>query len=75
MRWMAQLPERCNVKIVLAPMLDSSLDRYADGLIFSALSYYFAVENENTLMLLALAALVGSFMVSYARARAEGGRC
>lgn len=53
-------------------MLDSSLDRYADGLIFAALSYYFAVQDENTLLLLALIALVGSFMVSYSRARAEG---
>jgi CDP-diacylglycerol--glycerol-3-phosphate 3-phosphatidyltransferase len=53
-------------------MLDSSLDRYADGFIFAALSYHFAVEDEFGLMLLALAALMGSFMVSYARARAEG---
>lgn len=53
-------------------MLDSSLDRYADGFIFAALSYHFAVEDEFALMLLALAALMGSFMVSYARARAEG---
>jgi len=53
-------------------MLDSSLDRYADGLIFAALSYYFAVQDEFGLMLLALAALVGSFMVSYTRARGEG---
>jgi CDP-diacylglycerol---glycerol-3-phosphate 3-phosphatidyltransferase len=53
-------------------MLDSSLDRYADGLIFMALSYHFAVQDEFDLMLLAMAALMGSFMVSYARARAEG---
>ena len=53
-------------------MLDSSLDRYADGLIFAALSYYFAVQDNMTLMVVAQAALLGSFMVSYARARAEG---
>ena len=53
-------------------MLDSSLDRYADGLIFMALSYHFAVQDEFDLMLLAMTALMGSFMVSYARARAEG---
>lgn len=53
-------------------MLDSTLDRYADGLIFAALSYHFAVQDEYTLILLALAALLGSFMVSYTRARAEG---
>lgn len=53
-------------------MLDSSLDRYADGLIFASLSYHFAVQDEFTLMGLALASLLGSFMVSYARARGEG---
>jgi CDP-diacylglycerol---glycerol-3-phosphate 3-phosphatidyltransferase len=53
-------------------MLDSSLDRYADGLIFGSLSYYFAVQDAFTLMILALAALLGSFMVSYTRARGEG---
>jgi len=53
-------------------MLDSSLDRYADGLIFAGLSYYFAVQDNMTLMVVAQAALLGSFMVSYARARAEG---
>ena len=53
-------------------MLDSSLDRYADGFIFMALSYHFAIKDEFDLMLLAMAALLGSFMVSYARARALG---
>ena len=53
-------------------MLDSSLDRYADGLIFAALSYYFAVQGQLDLLVLAQASLLGSFMVSYARARAEG---
>lgn len=53
-------------------VLDSSLDRYADGLIFAALSYHFAVEGQFNFMLLAQAALLGSFMVSYVRARAEG---
>lgn len=53
-------------------LLDSSLDRYADGFIFAALSYHFAVEDQLNLMVLALAALMGSFMVSYVRARADG---
>lgn len=53
-------------------MLDSTLDRYADGLIFAALSYYFAGQGEETLLILAQAALLGSFMVSYTRARGEG---
>ncbi len=51
-------------------ILDSTLDRYADALIFGGLSYYFAVEDRFDHMLLALAALTGGFLVSYVRARA-----
>jgi CDP-diacylglycerol--glycerol-3-phosphate 3-phosphatidyltransferase len=53
-------------------VLDSSLDRYADGFIFASLSYYFAVHDRFDMLLLALAALLGSLLVSYVRARAEG---
>ena len=51
-------------------VLDSTLDRYADGLIFGALAYYFAGRGESLNLLLALASLMGSFVVSYVRARA-----
>ncbi len=51
-------------------VLDSTLDRYADGLIFAALAYYFVERSELIAFLLALAALNGSFVVSYVRARA-----
>ncbi|MBZ0301113.1 MAG: CDP-alcohol phosphatidyltransferase family protein [Anaerolineae bacterium] len=51
-------------------VLDSTLDRYADGFIFGALGYYFASLGQQTDLLLALAALVGSYGVSYVRARA-----
>lgn len=51
-------------------ILDSTLDRYADAFIFGGLSYYFAVHDQFDLMLLALAALTGSLVVSYVRARA-----
>lgn len=51
-------------------VLDSTLDRYADGLIFGGFVIYFAGLNDRTGMLLALASLVGSFVVSYVRARA-----
>lgn len=52
-------------------VLDSTLDRYADGFIFAALGYYFAGQGRFDMLALALLALVGSFMVSYIRARAE----
>jgi CDP-diacylglycerol---glycerol-3-phosphate 3-phosphatidyltransferase len=51
-------------------LLDSTLDRYADSLIFAALGYYFASQGQLDYLLLALATLIGSFVVSYVRARA-----
>ena len=52
-------------------VLDSTMDRYADGLIFGALGYYFAGQGRLDMLALALAALVGSYLVSYVRARAD----
>lgn len=51
-------------------VLDSTLDRYADGLIFGALVYYFGVTGQPGYILLTMAALIGTFVVSYVRARA-----
>lgn len=51
---------------------DSTLDRYADGLVFGALVLYGERNDSVTIMILALVALVGAFQVSYTRARAEG---
>lgn len=53
-------------------LLDSTLDRYADGFIFLALSYHFAVQERLEPLVLVLLALLGSLLVSYVRARAEG---
>jgi CDP-diacylglycerol--glycerol-3-phosphate 3-phosphatidyltransferase len=52
--------------------LDSTLDRYADGVIFGSLAFYGQQINSDTIMILALVAMVGASMVSYTRARAEG---
>lgn len=52
-------------------VLDSTLDRYADCFIFAALSYHFAVQEQFEMFLLAQAALMGSYGVSYVRARAD----
>ena len=51
-------------------VLDSTLDRYADGLIFAALAYFFVQRDDTLAFLLTLAALHGTFVVSYVRARA-----
>ncbi len=52
--------------------LDSTLDRYADGFLFGAFALYGMRQNEEIIMLLALASLIGAFLISYTRARAEG---
>ncbi|MBL8133462.1 MAG: CDP-alcohol phosphatidyltransferase family protein [Anaerolineae bacterium] len=51
-------------------VLDSTLDRYADGLIFGGFILYFARLDDERGILLSLASLAGSFVVSYVRARA-----
>ena len=60
-----------NQRSPFGAVLDSTLDRYADGFIFCSLSYYFAVQNQYGMMLLPLAALIGSYSVSYVRSRAS----
>jgi CDP-diacylglycerol---glycerol-3-phosphate 3-phosphatidyltransferase len=51
---------------------DSVLDRVAEAVIFIGLIYFYAAEGRPVLAALTGCALTGSFMVSYARARAEG---
>jgi len=52
--------------------LDSTLDRFAEAVIFLGLFIYFIGENQHQELILIYATVVGSLMVSYARARAEG---
>jgi len=56
----------------LGAFLDSVLDRYADAFIFLSISWYFTAEGNQTGIILSLGTLVGAFLISYARARAEG---
>lgn len=51
--------------------LDSTLDRYSEAVILFGLSAYFIQTGESVGLLLSFATLIGSFMVSYTRARAE----
>ncbi|PJF48764.1 MAG: CDP-alcohol phosphatidyltransferase family protein [Chloroflexi bacterium] len=51
---------------------DATLDRLAEGALLAGLGYYFAARGDALSVVVTFAALVGSFMVSYARARAEG---
>ena len=54
--------------------LDSTLDRYSEGAIYIGLTAYFASTPgplQRWLLLATMAALAGSFLVSYVRARAQ----
>jgi CDP-diacylglycerol--glycerol-3-phosphate 3-phosphatidyltransferase len=53
-------------------MLDSTLDRYAEALIFVGLGYHMARGGQWVGLILSFVALFGSVMVSYSRARSEG---
>ena len=52
--------------------LDSVLDRYSDAFIFLAIAYNLENVSNMTGVILCLVTLMGSFLISYSRARAEG---
>ena len=52
--------------------LDSTLDRWAEVLIYSALVWYFLQRQNAQGVMLATTAMAFSLLVSYTRARAEG---
>ena len=53
--------------------LDSTLDRFSEAVIFLGLFVHFIGQGDQRLeLILIYATVVGSLMVSYARARAEG---
>ena len=52
--------------------LDSTLDRFSEAIIFLGLFIYLIGQGQKIELILIYATVVGSMMVSYARARAEG---
>ena len=56
---------------VFGGILDSSLDRYGDGLVLAGILFYCARHGKYLYAGLAMSAILGSFLVSYVRARAE----
>jgi len=52
--------------------LDSTLDRFSEAVIFLGLFIHLVGEGAQVELVLIYATIVGSLMVSYARARAEG---
>jgi CDP-diacylglycerol--glycerol-3-phosphate 3-phosphatidyltransferase len=51
--------------------LDSTLDRLEEGIVLTAVAAYFASRNNEVAVAAVVAAVLGSLMVSYTRARAE----
>lgn len=51
---------------------DSTMDRFSEGVIFIGLMYFYATGDTQIEIVLLGVALLGSLMVSYTRARAEG---
>ena len=56
----------------LGAFLDSTLDRCSDFFIFFAIGCFFAKTNNLEGVLFTAGSLLGAFMISYIRARAEG---
>ncbi|MDH7485004.1 MAG: CDP-alcohol phosphatidyltransferase family protein [Anaerolineae bacterium] len=52
--------------------LDSTLDRYSEAVTLFGLFVYFLRQGNQEALILLYVAIVGSLMVSYTRARAEG---
>lgn len=53
-------------------LFDSVLDRYSELVMFLGICYYLIVQQHTISALMAFVAMIGSIMVSYVRARAEG---
>jgi len=51
---------------------DSTVDRFSEALIYLGIVIYFLQQGDSLAIILGYLTLVGSFMVSYTRARAEG---
>lgn len=65
---------RSNQSSTFGAFLDSSLDRVADGAVLSGLAVFYAlnpVHHNVPMMAVCLVGLIGAYMTSYVRARAE----
>src|SRR5688500_11166663 len=65
---------RTNNVTVFGAFYDSTLDRIADGALLAGLAYFYAVNTihgSRLMLTVCLAGIIGTYLVSYARARAE----
>ncbi|MGX5687526.1 DUF4833 domain-containing protein [Arcticibacter tournemirensis] len=61
-----------NMKSTFGALFDSVLDRYSEMIMFLGVCFYLVSHHYFLSSLFAFIALIGSMMVSYTRARAEG---
>jgi CDP-diacylglycerol--glycerol-3-phosphate 3-phosphatidyltransferase len=61
-----------NMGSTYGALFDSVLDRYSEMIMFMGICYYLVAHHYLLSSLFAFVALIGSMMVSYTRARAEG---
>ena len=74
LRWAGVVLIFANASYPYGAFLDSTLDRYSEGAVYLGLAAYFVTIDpplQEWLVLSTLAALAGSFLVSYVRARAQ----
>ena len=65
---------RSNMSSVFGAFLDSTLDRLADGAVLGGLAVFYAlnpVHHSVPMVVVCLAGIIGAFLTSYMRARAE----
>ena len=65
------LARSCSEPTRFGAFLDSTLDRASEGIVFAAIGYRFAADGLTVEAGVVVLALLGSFLVSYTRARAE----
>ena len=66
---------RTDQSTVFGAFYDSTLDRVADGAVLGGLAFFYAtspVYHSAPMVGVAILGMIGAFLVSYARARAEG---
>jgi len=69
-----RVARRTNRETVFGAFYDSTLDRVGDGALMAGLTMFYATSAQFAsvpLMIVCLVGMVGTFVISYARARAE----
>ena len=67
-----QLARKTNKMTVFGALFDSVIDRYSEMIMFFGITYYLVANHYFLSGVFAFMAMIGSIMVSYTRARAEG---